>query len=102
MGQFSNYKNKRGMSIYHDWVDWLGGYPFEVAKPEDIVFMGEKGDYLSPTFHLPHDFTQNDFQMVEDWCKQYPHWSTPLNPWQYFNVMRVTRIPKFGKFKIKQ
>jgi len=75
---------------------------FEVARPEDIVFMGEKGDYLSPTFHLPHDFTQNDFQMVEDWCKQYPHWSTPLNPWQYFNVMRATRAPKFGKFKIKQ
>jgi 2-polyprenyl-3-methyl-5-hydroxy-6-metoxy-1,4-benzoquinol methylase len=36
LGQFSNYKNKRGMSIYHDWIDWLGGYPFEVAKPEVI------------------------------------------------------------------
>lgn len=33
---FSEYKRKRGMSIYHDWIDWLGGYPFEVAKPEDI------------------------------------------------------------------
>jgi len=37
IGQFSNYKKKRGMSIYHDWIDWLGGYPFEVAKPEDII-----------------------------------------------------------------
>ena len=36
IGQISNYKNKRGMSIYHDWIDWLGGYPFEVAKPEKI------------------------------------------------------------------
>ena len=36
LGQFSNYKKKRGMSIYHDWIDWLGGHPFEVAKPEDI------------------------------------------------------------------
>ena len=36
IGQFSNYRKKRGMSIYHDWIDWLGGYPFEVAKPEDI------------------------------------------------------------------
>lgn len=26
----------RGMSYFHDWLDWLGGYPFEVAKPEDI------------------------------------------------------------------
>lgn len=26
----------RGMSYYHDLVDWIGGYPFEVAKPEQI------------------------------------------------------------------
>ncbi|MDR2412082.1 MAG: hypothetical protein LBD66_00535 [Holosporales bacterium] len=25
------------MSIYRDLVDWVGGYPFEVAKPE-VVF----------------------------------------------------------------
>ena len=25
------------MSVWHDWVDWVGGMPFEVAKPEDIV-----------------------------------------------------------------
>ena len=36
MGDFTNYKRKRGMSVYHDWIDWLGGYPFEVAKPETI------------------------------------------------------------------
>ena len=27
----------RGMSIMRDWQDWLGGYPFEVAKPEAIL-----------------------------------------------------------------
>src|SRR5262249_15791837 len=26
----------RGMSVWHDLVDWVGGYPFEVAKPEQI------------------------------------------------------------------
>ena len=26
----------RGMSARHDLVDWVGGYPFEVAKPEEI------------------------------------------------------------------
>lgn len=26
----------RGMSRWHDWVDWVGGYPFETAKPEEI------------------------------------------------------------------
>jgi 2-polyprenyl-6-hydroxyphenyl methylase/3-demethylubiquinone-9 3-methyltransferase len=24
------------MSVWHDLVDWVGGYPFEVAKPEEI------------------------------------------------------------------
>ena len=27
----------RGMSIWHDMIDWLGGYPYEVAKPHDII-----------------------------------------------------------------
>lgn len=30
-------REDRGMSAWHDWVDWIGGLPFEVAKPEDIV-----------------------------------------------------------------
>jgi 2-polyprenyl-6-hydroxyphenyl methylase/3-demethylubiquinone-9 3-methyltransferase len=29
-------KENRGMSVWHDLVDWVGGYPFEVAKPEEI------------------------------------------------------------------
>jgi 2-polyprenyl-6-hydroxyphenyl methylase/3-demethylubiquinone-9 3-methyltransferase len=27
----------RGMSMYHDTVDWLGGWPFEVASPGEVV-----------------------------------------------------------------
>lgn len=30
------YKKERGMSRIHDYIDWAGGYPFEVAKPEEI------------------------------------------------------------------
>jgi len=26
----------RGMNPWHDWIDWLGGYPFEVATPEAV------------------------------------------------------------------
>ncbi len=33
---FATYKKNRGMSITHDWIDWLGGFPFEVAKIEEI------------------------------------------------------------------
>jgi len=28
--------SQRGMSYWHDQLDWIGGYPFEVAKPEEI------------------------------------------------------------------
>lgn len=34
--RYTEYKKKRGMSIFHDWIDWLGGYLYEVAKPGDI------------------------------------------------------------------
>jgi 2-polyprenyl-6-hydroxyphenyl methylase/3-demethylubiquinone-9 3-methyltransferase len=27
---------ERGMSRWHDLLDWVGGYPFEVAKPEEV------------------------------------------------------------------
>ncbi len=29
-------KKSRGMCVWHDLIDWVGGYPFEVAKPEEI------------------------------------------------------------------
>lgn len=37
---FSDWRQKkkdRGMSVWHDWVDWVGGLPFEVARPEQII-----------------------------------------------------------------
>jgi len=33
---YRSYSQQRGMSAWHDLVDWAGGYPFEVAKPEEI------------------------------------------------------------------
>lgn len=37
----------RGMSRWHDMVDWVGGYPFEVAKPEQIFnFYRDRGFVL--------------------------------------------------------
>lgn len=35
---------ERGMSMWYDMLDWLGGYPFEVAKPEDVFrFLHQRG-----------------------------------------------------------
>lgn len=41
---FKESKQARGMSRWRDLVDWVGGYPFEVAKPDDIIeFFLSKG-----------------------------------------------------------
>lgn len=35
--RWEDKKKDRGMSMWFDWVDWVGGYPFEVARPEQII-----------------------------------------------------------------
>jgi 2-polyprenyl-6-hydroxyphenyl methylase/3-demethylubiquinone-9 3-methyltransferase len=41
---WTKYKRERGMSRWHDLVDWVGGYPFEVATPELVFdFYRERG-----------------------------------------------------------
>jgi 2-polyprenyl-3-methyl-5-hydroxy-6-metoxy-1,4-benzoquinol methylase len=46
-GKFKTWKNysaTRSMSPWHDVVDWVGGYPFEVAKPNEVLhFYSELG-----------------------------------------------------------
>lgn len=45
--QWRDYHAQRGMSPWHDIVDWAGGYPFEVAKPEEIFnFFRQRGFVL--------------------------------------------------------
>jgi 2-polyprenyl-3-methyl-5-hydroxy-6-metoxy-1,4-benzoquinol methylase len=34
--RWTRHYSDRGMSRWHDIVDWVGGYPFEVAKPEEV------------------------------------------------------------------
>ncbi len=33
---WTKYKGNRGMNRWHDMVDWVGGYPYEVATPDEI------------------------------------------------------------------
>ena len=41
---WKNYQHRRGMSAWRDVVDWVGGYPFEVATPGAIFeFYRKKG-----------------------------------------------------------
>lgn len=36
--RYIDKKKSRGMSTWHDSIDWIGGYPFETAKPEQIFY----------------------------------------------------------------
>ena len=37
-------KKSRGMSVWHDLIDWVGGYPYEYATIEEIVsLVGQHG-----------------------------------------------------------
>lgn len=39
-----NERLERGMNVYHDIVDWLGGLPYEVTSEEQLLgFLGPKG-----------------------------------------------------------
>ena len=56
------YRTSRGMSLMHDWKDWLGGYPFEVAKPEEIFeFCRSRGFSLEKLTTCSGRFGCNEF-----------------------------------------
>lgn len=41
---WTEYEQQRGMSRWHDLIDWIGGYPFDVARPEEIFrFYRDRG-----------------------------------------------------------
>jgi 2-polyprenyl-6-hydroxyphenyl methylase/3-demethylubiquinone-9 3-methyltransferase len=41
-------QKERGMTYWTDMVDWVGGWPFEVAKPEEIFrFLRDRGFILT-------------------------------------------------------
>jgi len=49
-----NEKYGRGMDVYHDLIDWLGGLPYEVASKSEVVdFCAERGFVLEKVEELP-------------------------------------------------
>lgn len=59
--RYRQHKKIRGMRLITDWFDWLGGYPYEVARPEDIInFYLSKG-YILKNIKLSNSFSNNHF-----------------------------------------
>ncbi len=65
------HRLERGMSLWHDMLDWLGGYPFEAAAPEEIVDF-----YLSRGFILQRLRTVGGRAGCNEFVFQRPN-STP-------------------------
>lgn len=42
---WTQYKNDRGMNRWYDIIDWVGGFPYEVASPEEIFEFYKKKGY---------------------------------------------------------
>ena len=44
---FLEYKKRRGMSVMHDLIDWIGGFPFEFARFDVLEgYMKVRGFHL--------------------------------------------------------
>jgi 2-polyprenyl-3-methyl-5-hydroxy-6-metoxy-1,4-benzoquinol methylase len=61
------HKADRGMSIYRDIHDWLGGYPFEVASVQAIFdFFAQRGFRLDGLTTVGGSSGNNEFLFVRD------------------------------------
>lgn len=57
----------RGMNVWIDWIDWLGGYPFEVATPEAVFgFFHAKGFRLERLTTSGGGHGNNEFTFYRD------------------------------------
>lgn len=60
-------ENNRGMTVWYDLVDWAGGYPFEVAKPEVVFdFFADRGFQLKKLKTLAGGLGCNEFVFVKE------------------------------------
>jgi 2-polyprenyl-3-methyl-5-hydroxy-6-metoxy-1,4-benzoquinol methylase len=42
---WTQYENRRGMNRWYDILDWVGGYPYEVCKPEEVFDFFKARDF---------------------------------------------------------
>lgn len=65
LSRYRDYKRSRGMSYTTDLLDWLGGYPFEVARPDDIFeFFKARGFELAKLKTVGMGLGNNEFVFI--------------------------------------
>ena len=61
---FAGYKKSRGMSITHDWIDWLGCFPFEVATVEEVFHFFRDRGFVLDSIKTTNGLGTNQFVLV--------------------------------------
>ena len=66
--RWTHYQERslRGMSLWHDHVDWIGGHPFEVAKPEEIFDFYRKRGFVLEQLRTTQRWGCNEFVFRRD------------------------------------
>jgi 2-polyprenyl-6-hydroxyphenyl methylase/3-demethylubiquinone-9 3-methyltransferase len=65
LSRYTEYKKSRGMSMVYDWFDWLGGYPFEVAKPEEIFNFYQSRGFILINLSTSNGWGCNQFVFMK-------------------------------------
>ena len=60
------YSSTRGMSPWHDLIDWVGGYPFEVARPQDVIQFEKSRGFELVASHPTSGLGCNEFVFRHD------------------------------------
>ncbi len=58
------YHKQRGMSAWHDVIDWAGGYPFEVAKPDQVIVFFRSRQWQLERVVIHHPRACNEFVFI--------------------------------------
>lgn len=67
LARYRQYKQERGMTFWIDLLDWVGGYPFEVAAPGEVFdFFKKKGFALIQLHTVGHGHGNNEFVFKRD------------------------------------
>jgi 2-polyprenyl-6-hydroxyphenyl methylase/3-demethylubiquinone-9 3-methyltransferase len=62
LARYTQHRSPRGMSFARDVVDWLGGYPYEVATPAAVFeYLRSRGFVLTKMKTLPRGHGNNEF-----------------------------------------
>jgi SAM-dependent methyltransferase len=54
-------ENRRGMTVWRDMVDWVGGYPFEVSRADDVFHFYRKRGFTLTRMVSDCDLGCNQF-----------------------------------------